>query len=246
MVTGVSVLFTTTTEATLGQRSRDTSVLCLSGTTFPPRHDPSWVITTRASASRIRSGERIGGKPAEHHGVDGADPGTGEHRHRQFGDHPHVDGHPVALLHTQAHQGIGEPANLGVEVTVGESEGVPRLPDPVIGHLVAVFGEMAVETVVGEVEFPILEPLVKRRVVVVEYPGGLGEPVDSLGGLGQPEIKPRGVGLGVDALADVGLGGEFSGREGRSSPRSAGSPGFPPWCAPSLLCDLLPNLGAVL
>ena len=45
--------------------------------------------------------EGVGREAAEDHGVGGAEPGTGQHGHRQLGDHAHVDGHPVALGHPE-------------------------------------------------------------------------------------------------------------------------------------------------
>ena len=42
--------------------------------------------------------EFVRGKAAEHHRVDGADAGAGEHRDGRLGDHRHVDDHAVALL----------------------------------------------------------------------------------------------------------------------------------------------------
>ncbi len=41
----------------------------------------------------------VGGEAAEHHRVNGADAGAGEHGHGRFGHHGHVDGYRVALLH---------------------------------------------------------------------------------------------------------------------------------------------------
>ncbi len=45
------------------------------------------------------AGEAVGREAAEHHRMDRADPGAGEHRRRRFRDHRHVDHHPVAALH---------------------------------------------------------------------------------------------------------------------------------------------------
>ncbi len=46
-----------------GQRASATSVLALRGTTEPRRQAPSWVITTLASASMIRSARASEEKP---------------------------------------------------------------------------------------------------------------------------------------------------------------------------------------
>src|SRR5690606_30420109 len=75
--------------------------------------------------------------------------------------------------------------------------------------LVAVVIEMAVEAVVGEIEFAVGEPLVEGRVGVVEALRRLLEPGDSRPGL----IHPVGLGIGrrllVDARPGVGLSSEL-------------------------------------
>ena len=43
-------------------------------------------------------GQAVRREPAEHHGMDRADAGAGQHRHRGLGHHRQVDRHPVALL----------------------------------------------------------------------------------------------------------------------------------------------------
>ncbi len=43
-------------------------------------------------------------KAAEHHGVDGAKSGAGEHGKHRFGDHRHVDDDAIPLLHTKPAQ----------------------------------------------------------------------------------------------------------------------------------------------
>jgi hypothetical protein len=50
----------------------------------------------------------LGGEAAEDHRVDGPDAGAGEHRHRCFGNHRHVDDDPVASLDTDAPEPAGE------------------------------------------------------------------------------------------------------------------------------------------
>ena len=49
--------------------------------------------------------QRLGREAAEHDAVDRADPRAGEHRHRRFGDHRHVEGDAVALARRRAPSG---------------------------------------------------------------------------------------------------------------------------------------------
>ncbi len=51
--------------------------------------------------------ELVGGKAAEHHRMDGADAGAGEHGDQRLGHHRHVDDDPVAL--GRRHGGPGRP-----------------------------------------------------------------------------------------------------------------------------------------
>ncbi len=71
----------------------------------------------------------VGGEPAEHHRVDGAEPRAGQHRHDGLGDHRHVDHHPVAGAHPQVAQHPGETGDLIEQLGVGEP-----LPVPVTGE----------------------------------------------------------------------------------------------------------------
>ena len=46
------------------------------------------------------AGEGIGREPAEYNGVDQTETGACQHGDGELGDHAHVDGDPVAFLHT--------------------------------------------------------------------------------------------------------------------------------------------------
>jgi hypothetical protein len=121
-------------------------------------------------------GESVGTEPSENNRVDQSQPGTGEHGDGQLGDHSHVDGDPITLLEPQALQGVGEPVHLPGEFAVGQRPGVSGLADPVVGNLVAMVLEVAIEAVVGDVQLPVLEPLEEGRIGVVETLRRLFEP----------------------------------------------------------------------
>jgi len=66
-------------------------------------------------------------------------------------------------------------------------------------HLVAVAGlDVAVQAVVGDVQLPVLEPLVERRVGVVQGLLGLLEPVEELVCLFCPKALEVALGLLVE------------------------------------------------
>ena len=71
-------------------------------------------------------------------------------RDRRLRDHRHVDGDAVAFLDAARLQDVGEAADLGVQLLVGELLVVLRIVAfPEDGGLVAAFGQMAVDAVVG-------------------------------------------------------------------------------------------------
>ena len=159
--------------------------------------------------------QRVGGEAAEHHRVRGTEPGAGPHRDDRLGNHRQVDRHPVALAHAQGLQGVGGPADLPLQLGVGERPGVTGLADEVDRHLVAAAGlDVPVDAVVRRVELAPDEPLGERRVVPVEGAGEVGGPGEVAAGLLGPEVLVVGVGGGVQVGPAVGLRRELlAGRE---------------------------------
>ncbi len=117
---------------------RASSTLAFSGVRLPPRTPSSAVITTFDLQSMMRPARASGEKPPKTTGVDRADAGAGEHGDHGLGDHRHVDGHYVAAVHVLPAQGVGELADLLVELAVGDFlvvGGIVAFPDD--RHLVA-------------------------------------------------------------------------------------------------------------
>ena len=132
-------------------------------------------------------GERLRREAAEHDAVGGADAGAGQHRHRRLGDHRQVDVDPVAGLHAEALQGVGEALHLVEQLGVRDRPGVARLALEVDGDLVAApGGDVAVEAVVGDVELAADEPLGVRQLPLADRVPVL-RPVEQLGRLAGPE-----------------------------------------------------------
>ena len=161
--------------------------------------------------------QRLRREAAEHDRVRRPDPGAGEHRDRQLGDHRHVDRDPVAGLDAELLERVGRLADLALEVAEGQRPGVARLADPVVGDLVAQAAlDVAVDAVVGDVELAAGEPLRERQLPFERLVERL-RPVDPLAGALRPERLEVGLRLGVQVGGRVGLGGE--GRVGREEPR---------------------------
>src|SRR5207249_848371 len=70
-----------------------------------------------------------------------------------------VDRDPVAAAHAELSQGIREPADLSVEIAIGETAGVPGLAFPEVGHALRMSGHVPVQAVVGGIEAAPQEPL---------------------------------------------------------------------------------------
>ena len=125
--------------------------------------------------------------------MDGADARAGEHGHRSFGNHRHIDSDAVAFLDAARLQHVGKTADLGVQLLVSEFLVVLRIVAfPENGGLVTAFGQVTVDAVVADVECAVLEPLDGNVVRIVRGVLHLGEgldPVDALGLLGPEAVR---------------------------------------------------------
>ena len=139
--------------------------------------------------------QRIGREPAEHDGMDRADPGAGQHGDGQFGDHGEVDRNPVALPDVPRLEHVGELADLFVQFPVGEARVLARLVAfPYDGRLVAARLEMAVDAVMHDVGLAAFEPLdghgaLPHIVVVGPDPVPFPEPVERFRLLGPEGLR---------------------------------------------------------
>src|SRR6476661_1551063 len=156
MSTAAPVRRTTMTCSTPPTLAMAASVLAFNGTLRPPR-TPSKVVITADEGVR---GGRFRREAAEHHRVDRADAGAGEHGIDRLRDHRHVDGDAVALLDIAVAQDVGELAHLVVQLPIADAPGlrwVVAFPDD--GGLLRSRRQMPVDAVVGGVEAAVLEPL---------------------------------------------------------------------------------------
>ena len=130
---------------------------------------------------------------AEHHRMHRADARAGQHRHQRLGNHRHVDRDPVTLGHAARLQDIGKAAHLAVQLAIGDvlvRRRIIAFPDD--GNLLAARSEMAVQTVVGDIQSRAFEPADRGRVKVA-----IGDrvpalfPAHELVGLLGPELVGR-------------------------------------------------------
>ncbi len=156
--------------------------------------------------------ERLSGEAAEHHRVDGADPGAGQQRDDGLGNHRQVHGHAVTLGDAEGFEGVGGLLDLLGELGVRVGAGVAGFALEVDGYPVAVaVFDVTVQRVVGGVDLAADEPLGERRCGPVQGLGEVLAPGQQLAGLLRPERGTVGVGLGVVGGGDHGMRGEFGG-----------------------------------
>ncbi len=161
--------------------------------------------------------ESFGGEATEDHAVGDAEAGAGKQGDGKFGDHAHVDDGAVAGLEAAGFEDVGEAADEAVQLLVGDHALVAGLAFPKNGGLVFPCGrEVAVDAIIGGVDFAAGEPLGEGRVPLEDV-GPLVKPVELL----RRELAPELLGLcggsliegaiALDAL-HVRLLHEFRGR----------------------------------
>jgi hypothetical protein len=128
-------------------------------------------------------GQSVWRKAAENDGMDGTDASAGQHGIGGLRDHRQIENDAIALANAHVLVGIGQFADLLVELIVGDVGVVCRiitLPDD--GGLVAAAFKVAVDAVDGHVQLTVFVPL-DGNIVIVEgcvLHDGVGlDPVDA-------------------------------------------------------------------
>src|SRR6056297_4220199 len=140
------------------------------------------------------------GKAAEHHRMDCAQPGTGQHRLERLGYHRHVDDDAVALLDPLGAQRTRQTGHAIAQFGIGDL--VHRAGDRAViddRNLAAAPGlDMAVDGVPAGVGLAVGEPFIEVVTDLEQRLAGLFVPVDRLGGLHPEPFRIR-----LPALIDV-------------------------------------------
>jgi hypothetical protein len=101
--------------------------------------------------------------------VRGADPGTSGYRDNHLGNHRQVDPNDVALAHAALLQRVRQALHLAQELIVGNRTFLALFSHPLKRDPGSAAGvDVPIDTVVGDVQHPVGEPLVERRIGVVE------------------------------------------------------------------------------
>ncbi len=125
-------------------------------------------------------GELTGGEAPEHDGVDGAEPGAGEHRHHRLRDHRHVDDDAIALGDAASCQHPCESGNLIAKLLVGvrpDGAGYRAVVDE-RGLVTSASVDVAIEGVVRGVELAADEPPALGAGRTIEHVVPLPVPID--------------------------------------------------------------------
>ncbi len=130
----------------------------------------------------------LGREATEHHAVGRADARASLHGHHTLDGHGHVDDHTVTLFHATGLQSIRKLRHFAQQFLVGH-----------LGHFAAVGFEddgglvfhrsahVAVQAVVGGIEFTVFEPLEERRIRFVQRLGERLVPGERLASTPGPE-----------------------------------------------------------
>ena len=139
---------------------------------------------------------------AEDNAVGCAEPSAGEHGDRHLRDHRHVDGDAVAFRYAESLQRVRGLLHLAEQVVVGNGSAVARLADPVEGHLLTATGSnVAIDTILGNVQFAVIKPLRKGKLPLQGFGEGL-PPGQQLACL----LSPEGNRIGGGTLVEIGAG----------------------------------------
>ena len=148
------------------------------------------------------------GEAAEHHRMNRADAGAGEHADHRLGHHRHINDHPVALADAEIAQHGGEHLRLGEQAMVGDGAfdaGERRIVDD--GRLFAAPGiDVAVDGIEAGVADAAGEPAAVNPGLRVERRLRLLEPVDVGGRFAPKALRialPAGVDLVIPARTSV-------------------------------------------
>ncbi|MDR9117426.1 hypothetical protein FEP32_03323 [Burkholderia multivorans] len=148
--------------------------------------------------------QRFRGEAAEHDRVRRADARAGLHRDDAFDRHRHVDDDTVALADAAFLQRIGEARDAREQVGIGDARdgAVVGLEDYRDALAVAGF-DVAVEAVVRRIQFAVVEPLVERRIGLVEHLRKRLVPREALAREARPE--PFVIALGLGGQCAIGF-----------------------------------------
>ncbi|CAG2328144.1 hypothetical protein BCCR75722_04473 [Burkholderia sola] len=141
--------------------------------------------------------QRFRGEAAEHDRVGRADARAGLHRDDAFDRHRNIDDDPIALADAALLQRIREARHAREEIRIGDAGdgAVVGLEDHRDAFAVAGF-DVAVEAVVRRVQLAVVEPLVERRVALVEHGRERLVPREALARETRPEAFVILLGLG--------------------------------------------------
>ena len=189
---------------------------------FFQRHDGAAAIPAICRDDRDRAAvgdpiaDALGAESAEDHGVDRADPRAGEHGDGSLRNRRHVNDDAISFADFVSLQDVRETADIAMQLLVSERAFIARLALPENGGLVSIRpGQMAIEAILRDVQFPAREPFRERRLPFQDFAPALLP--DEFARLARPEFfRPR------DRFAihppiffqaaDAGMFCEFAGR----------------------------------
>lgn len=131
----------------------------------------------------------VSGETGEDNAVRGTETSTREHGDSGFGHHGHVQAHAITFFDPGSLHGVGEFAHVSQQFSVRDAfdiVGLITFPDN--GDFVSILLDMAVETIVTDVQFAVQVPgdVAILEIAVRDLVKG-GEPIDKVSPHSAPE-----------------------------------------------------------
>ena len=178
----------------------------------------------------------VGGEAPEDDGVNGAEPGRGQHGDNRFRHHGHVDDHAITAPDPQPLEDAGEAGHLVPELQVGVGLHRTAGDRAVVDErrlLAAAVVHVTVQRVVAGVAFGAREPAGEGLVRIVQHPVPAFVPVDPFG-----RFPPESVGVLKGPTIDLVI------RVGHDLPLFAPKAAFYRFACPRC-CSASPRQGLV-
>jgi hypothetical protein len=115
--------------------------------------------------------QTLGGEAAEYDRMDCADTRASLHCDHGLDAHRHVDHDAIAFFNAARLQTIGELAHACVQIAVVDfgNDAVVCLEND--RGLIGLRGQMRIQAVVRNIQFAVFEPLVERRIALIQHSG---------------------------------------------------------------------------
>src|SRR5690606_25269553 len=101
--------------------------------------------------------QALGGEATEYHGMSQADAGAGLHGHDRIHTHRHIDDDAIAQIEVKCFEPVGKLADTMIKLAIANVARIAVIALEYQRCLVTFGSEMAIEAIVGNIQFAIAE-----------------------------------------------------------------------------------------